>query len=76
MELFAGIGGFRVGLEAAGGTCVFASEISPQVSERRHGICGRVCVCVCARARACILFLCVLCPPRGLGYEEGDAGKG
>lgn len=27
LELFAGIGGFRVGLEAIGGRCVFASEI-------------------------------------------------
>eukprot|EP00746_Dinoflagellata_sp_MGD_P028800 gnl/MRDRNA2_/MRDRNA2_16806_c0_seq1.p1 gnl/MRDRNA2_/MRDRNA2_16806_c0~~gnl/MRDRNA2_/MRDRNA2_16806_c0_seq1.p1 ORF type:complete len:413 (-),score=23.99 gnl/MRDRNA2_/MRDRNA2_16806_c0_seq1:315-1553(-) len=27
-ELFAGIGGFRVGLQALGGRCVFASEIS------------------------------------------------
>ena len=27
-ELFAGIGGFRVGLEAVGGECVFASELS------------------------------------------------
>ena len=26
-ELFAGIGGFRLGLEAVGGKCVFASEI-------------------------------------------------
>lgn len=29
-ELFAGIGGFRVGLEALGGRCVFASEIEPR----------------------------------------------
>ena len=29
-ELFAGIGGFAVGLEAIGGRCVFASEIEPQ----------------------------------------------
>jgi site-specific DNA-cytosine methylase len=28
-ELFAGIGGFRVGLEACGGHCVFSSEINP-----------------------------------------------
>ncbi|CAD7962577.1 unnamed protein product [Amoebophrya sp. A25] len=28
-ELFAGLGGFRIGLEALGGTCVFASEINP-----------------------------------------------
>ena len=28
-ELFAGIGGFRLGLEALGGHCVFASEIDP-----------------------------------------------
>eukprot|EP01062_Namystynia_karyoxenos_P011419 TRINITY_DN14084_c0_g1_i1.p1 TRINITY_DN14084_c0_g1~~TRINITY_DN14084_c0_g1_i1.p1 ORF type:complete len:542 (+),score=59.51 TRINITY_DN14084_c0_g1_i1:63-1688(+) len=28
-ELFAGIGGFRIGLEALGGRCVFASEIDP-----------------------------------------------
>ena len=28
-ELFAGIGGFRVGLAACGGQCVFSSEINP-----------------------------------------------
>ncbi|CAE7805186.1 dsaVM [Symbiodinium necroappetens] len=28
-ELFAGIGGFRLGLERLGGNCVFASEIEP-----------------------------------------------
>ncbi|CAD7963866.1 unnamed protein product [Amoebophrya sp. A120] len=28
-ELFAGLGGFRIGLEALGGKCVFASEINP-----------------------------------------------
>jgi DNA (cytosine-5)-methyltransferase 1 len=27
VELFAGIGGFRVGLDALGGRCVFASEL-------------------------------------------------
>eukprot|EP01047_Picozoa_sp_COSAG01_P052787 COSAG01_NODE_5587_length_4162_cov_3.658627_2_plen_125_part_00 len=31
IELFAGIGGFRVGLEALGGRCVFTSEIEPEV---------------------------------------------
>ena len=30
IELFAGIGGFRVGLETLGGECVFASEIEPE----------------------------------------------
>lgn len=29
VELFAGIGGFRVALEALGGSCVFASELHP-----------------------------------------------
>lgn len=29
-ELFAGIGGFRIGLEALGGRCVFVSEIDPK----------------------------------------------
>ena len=31
-ELFAGIGGFRVGLEALGGHCVFASELDPHAA--------------------------------------------
>jgi hypothetical protein len=31
IELFAGIGGFRVGLEALGGRCIFTSEIEPEV---------------------------------------------
>ena len=30
IELFAGIGGFRLGVEHAGGRCVFASEIDEQ----------------------------------------------
>lgn len=29
IDLFSGIGGFRLGLEAAGGRCVFSSEIDP-----------------------------------------------
>ena len=28
-ELFAGIGGFRLGLEAIGGKCIFANEMNP-----------------------------------------------
>ena len=31
-ELFAGIGGFRLGLDALGGCCVFASEIDPSAA--------------------------------------------
>eukprot|EP00756_Hemistasia_phaeocysticola_P060691 Hpha_TRINITY_DN4248_c0_g1::TRINITY_DN4248_c0_g1_i1::g.186730::m.186730/K00558/DNMT1, dcm; DNA (cytosine-5)-methyltransferase 1 len=33
VELFAGVGGFGVGLEALGGRCVFASEIAPESRE-------------------------------------------
>ena len=39
-ELFAGIGGFRLGLEPLGGRCVFASEIDPHACatyERNFG---------------------------------------
>jgi hypothetical protein len=32
-ELFAGIGGFRVGLDALGGECVFASEIEREAAD-------------------------------------------
>ena len=32
VELFAGIGGFRVGLEEIGGKCMYASEINPQAA--------------------------------------------
>lgn len=39
-ELFAGIGGFRLGLEPLGGECVFASEVDPvarRIYEHNHG---------------------------------------
>ena len=32
VELFAGIGGFRIGLEAIGGKCTLASELKPQAT--------------------------------------------
>jgi len=40
IELFAGIGGFRLGLEQLGGQCVFSSEIEPHaaaVYKANHG---------------------------------------
>lgn len=30
IELFAGVGGFRIALDALGGRCVFASEVEPE----------------------------------------------
>src|SRR5579885_701261 len=33
IDLFAGIGGFRIPLESIGGTCVFSSEIDPQAQK-------------------------------------------
>ncbi len=36
VELFAGIGGFRIGMEAIGGRCVFASEICPDAVAVYH----------------------------------------
>jgi len=36
-ELFAGIGGFRLGLESLGGECVFASEIDPLACSTYQG---------------------------------------
>ena len=33
IDLFAGIGGFRLGFEAAGGTCAFSSEIDEQARD-------------------------------------------
>merc|ERR1740117_1681491 len=33
VELFAGIGGFRLALDSLGGRCVFASEIDPHATE-------------------------------------------
>ena len=48
-ELFAGVGGFRLGLEACGGRCIFASEIDAACRETytlnfgAHGLGGDVC---------------------------------
>ena len=54
VELFAGIGGFRVGLQPLGGRCVFASELDPEAAavysrqfskddNGAHITCGDIC---------------------------------
>ena len=58
-ELFAGIGGFRLGLEAVGGVCVFASELdisacdtyAANFGERPHGDITGACSSVAVRCR-------------------------
>lgn len=40
IDLFAGIGGFRIGLEKAGGECVFTSEWDVHAQRAHHMICN------------------------------------
>jgi hypothetical protein len=42
VELFAGIGGFRIALEALGGRCVFASELDEYACTTYHATFGEV----------------------------------
>lgn len=42
IDLFAGIGGFRRGLEANGGTCVFSSEIDKFAAQAYGAIAERL----------------------------------
>ena len=63
IDLFAGIGGMRIGFESVGGRCVLTSEIDPAALETGRQVLGESSIKYCDSKESCLVesdFLVIL----------------